>query len=409
MRERSGRLTSVDALRGLAALGVLLAHVPHPTAEPGRANGWLFLPVMFGKQGVTLFLVISGFCIHLGAAKALARGQGARCDWGAFWRRRFRRLYPPYLAAILFTLLVALLLFPDYGVLWTGYQSGQVSPAGDVLSHLLMVHNLFWSYAAGLGNGPFWTLGLEEQLYALYALLLLLRSRMTAGRTFAVAAVVTLLWYAFGVVRQHGLGRPWVCWHTWPFSYWLVWALGALAAEAHVGAITFPRWCHRPRVGLALISVGLLLEPPVPLLLYVDSGLGELLGPGHPLGRVAALCFPLHLPSVYLVGLGCFVLLNRWLRAEVEGRFTGRVTAGLARVGFMSYSLYLTHLPLLALVEFAARPLGVGINVLSTLARYALFVPVSLAGAWAFFRLVERHFLNQRPPSAVAPQLYRAA
>jgi peptidoglycan/LPS O-acetylase OafA/YrhL len=412
MREQSagvGRLISVDALRGLAALGVLLAHIPHPSAEPDKGNGWLFLPTIFGKQGVTLFLVISGFCIHLGAAKALARGEGARCDWGAFWRRRFRRLYPPYLAAILFTLLVALALFPDYGRLWADYQSGQISPAWDVLTHLLMVHNLFWSYAAGLGNGPFWTLGLEEQLYALYAVLLLLRSRLSAGRTFAVAAAVTLIWYGCGVVREYVLGRPWVCWHTWPFSYWLVWALGALAAEAHAGALALPRWCYRPRVGLALAGAGLLLQPPVPLFLYVGGGLADVLGPGHPLGRVAALCFPLHLPSVYLVGLGCFVLLNRWLRAEAEGRFAGRATAGLARVGFMSYSLYLIHLPLLVLCEFAQRPLGVGINVVSTLARYALFVPLSLAGAWAFFRLVERHFLNHRPQAGAAPRLHQAA
>ncbi|HZY85233.1 MAG TPA: acyltransferase family protein, partial [Gemmataceae bacterium] len=335
--------------------------------------------------------------------------EGARCDWRAFWARRFRRLYPPYLAAILFTLLVALVLFPDYGLLWVAYQSGAVSPARDVLTHLLMVHNLFWNYATGLGNSPFWTLGLEEQLYALYAVLLLLRSRLPAGRTFAVTAAVTLLWYAAWVVLQHGLGRPWVCWHTWPFSYWLVWGLGALAAEAHTGALTLPRWCHRPGVGLALTGAGLLLEPPLPHMLYVDSGLAALLGPGHWLGRATAVYFPLHLPSVYLVSLGCFVLLNRWLRAEAEGRFGGRVVASLARVGYMSYSLYLTHLPLLALCVVALGPLGLPVNALATLVRYALLVPLCLAGAWAFFQLVERHFLNRPARAAPAPELRRAA
>jgi peptidoglycan/LPS O-acetylase OafA/YrhL len=405
----AGRLTSVDALRGLAALGVVLAHVPHPPVVPGHGTSWLFLPAVFGKHGVALFLVISGLCIHLGAARALARGQGARCDWGAFWKRRFRRLYPPYLAAVLLTLLIALALFPNYGPLWTSYQAGAVSPAGDVLTHLLMVHNLFWNYAAGLGNPPFWTLGLEEQLYALYAVLLLLRARLSAGRTFAAVAAVTLLWYAAWVVLQHGLGRPWVCWHTWPFSYWLVWGLGALAAEAYTGALTLPRWCYRPGVGLALVAAGLLLEPPVPLLLYVDSGLAGALGPGHWLGRVAAVYFPLHLPSVYLVSLGGFVLLNRWLRAEAGGRFRGRAAAGLAWVGYLSYSLYLTHLPLLALCDVALRPLGLPLNILTTLARYALLVPACVAGAWVFFVLVERHFLNHPRQAPAAPRLRRAA
>ncbi|HZY87421.1 MAG TPA: acyltransferase family protein, partial [Gemmataceae bacterium] len=95
----ASRLTAVDALRGLAALGVVFSHVAHPWTVAHSFKGWLFLPVEFGKQGVTLFLVISGLCIHLGAARALAREEGARCDWRAFWARRFRRLYPPYLAA----------------------------------------------------------------------------------------------------------------------------------------------------------------------------------------------------------------------------------------------------------------------------------------------------------------------
>jgi peptidoglycan/LPS O-acetylase OafA/YrhL len=404
----AGRLTSVDALRGLAALGVLLAHVPHPWTMAGHFSGWLFLPVTFGKQGVTLFLVISGFCIHLGAAKALARGQGARCDWGVFWRRRFRRLYPPYLAAILFTLLLGLLLYPRDPGLFGVYRSGQVSPAGDVLSHLFMVHNLSLSYVMGLGNGPFWTLGLEEQLYALYAVLLLLRSRMTAGRTFLATVVLTLLWYSFGVAVQL-TGHRQFCWYTWPFSYWLVWALGALAAEAHTEALRLPRWCYRPRVGIALAATGLLLQPPAPLMVYLDSGLAGLLGPGRWLQRLVEECFPLHLPSVYLVAVGSFVLLNAWLRAEAQGRGASRGVQRWARLGVMSYSLYLTHAPVLHLCEAGFRAVGITPTVLGALLRYAVCVPVCLGVAWAFFHLVERHFLNHRPQSEAAPPLRQAA
>jgi peptidoglycan/LPS O-acetylase OafA/YrhL len=392
----AGRLTSVDALRGLAAFGVLISHVPHPWTMAGHFSGWLFLPVTFGKQGVTLFLVISGFCIHLGAAKALARAEGARCDWATFWRRRFRRLYPPYLAAILFTLLLGLMLLPHHPGLFAVYQSGQVSPAWDVLTHLFMVHNLSLSYVMGLGNGPFWTLGLEEQLYALYAVFLLLRSRLSAGRTLAVTVAVTLLWFAFGVAAQRA-GHRQFCWYTWPFGYWLVWALGALAAEAHAGALALPRWCYRPRVGLALAGAGLLLQPPVPLMAYLDSGLVKLLGPAPWLQRLVEECFPLHLPSVYLVAVGSFVLLNAWLRAEARGVQAGRGVRRWARLGVMSYSLYLTHAPVLHVCEVGFMAVGITPTMLGTLLRYVVCVPLCLGVAWAFFRLVERHFLNQRP------------
>ncbi len=410
MKEQAGanRLTSVDALRGLAALGVLFAHVLRPMPVPGHYRGWLFLPATFGKHGVALFLVISGFCIHLGAARALARGEGARCDWAAFWRRRFRRLYPPYLAAILLTLLIALVLYPDYGTLWSDYRSGRVSAAGDVLTHLLMVHNLFRNYVIGLGNGPFWTLGLEEQLYALYAVLLLLRTRLSAARTLAVVGAVTLLWYAVGVAGD-ALGHPWGIWWTWPFSYWLLWALGAVAAEAHAGALTLPRWCHGWRVGLALVAAGLLLQPPVPHMLYVDSGLAARLGDGHWLGRLALQVFPLHLPSAWLVGAGGFVLLNRWLRAEAPGRPAGAGLRRLARVGVMSYSLYLTHTPVLHACEAGFQALGVGPDITGGLLRYAVCVPVCLGVGWAFFHLVERHFLNRPKQAEAVLPLRRAA
>lgn len=73
-----GRLTSIDALRGIAALGVVLYHA---VAQTGNAipNNLFHYPVKliqfvssFGYVGVFLFFVISGFCIHLQWAKARA-------------------------------------------------------------------------------------------------------------------------------------------------------------------------------------------------------------------------------------------------------------------------------------------------------------------------------------------------
>ena len=61
----------------------------------------------FGYIGVFLFFVISGFCIHLQWAKSQAQGQPQSIKFGAFWKRRFRRLYPPYLIALALFLLMA--------------------------------------------------------------------------------------------------------------------------------------------------------------------------------------------------------------------------------------------------------------------------------------------------------------
>src|SRR5688500_1389308 len=93
--ERARRLTSIDALRGIAALAVVLTHIPRE--HRGRIDGtfFAFLPIDFGTLGVPLFLVISGFCIHLAVARRALEGHSASVDWAAFWKRRFYRLYPP--------------------------------------------------------------------------------------------------------------------------------------------------------------------------------------------------------------------------------------------------------------------------------------------------------------------------
>jgi peptidoglycan/LPS O-acetylase OafA/YrhL len=233
------RLRSVDGLRGLAALAVLLVHIPH--LQTGRLGGsrLLFLPIEFGMRGVILFLVLSGFCIHLHVAKDLARGPGARCNWAVFWRRRFYRLYPPYLAAIVFSMLILLALYGSSAYA-TCYLDNKKALVWDLVTHLCMIHNLFKPYALGLGNGPFWTLGLEEQLYALYAVFLLLRYRLSAVATFRVTLAATLVWYGGAAVitwlsNRPGESWPSYSWTLWPVSLWFVWTLGAVAAEAYAG------------------------------------------------------------------------------------------------------------------------------------------------------------------------------
>lgn len=85
------QVVSVQALRGIAALAVVVAHV----FEHGRLGGAVAL--FMGRFGVEVFFVISGFVI------TLAAGNG-RFDLGKFAIRRFLRVVPLYWGT---TLLVA--------------------------------------------------------------------------------------------------------------------------------------------------------------------------------------------------------------------------------------------------------------------------------------------------------------
>src|SRR6267142_3240934 len=200
------RLQSIDALRGIAALGVVLYHavLQTPNAVPNNFFRWPVKLLQFGSSfgyiGVFLFFVISGFCIHLQWAKSRANGQSQSIQFGSFWRRRTRRLYPPYLIAFALFLLMAAF---SVGINVTHFF------VYDVVMHLLMLHNLDPKVCYSI-NGVFWTLAIEEQLYLAYFLLLFLRTRWGWGPTLVICAAARVGWFALShlIWVAFGIGVP---------------------------------------------------------------------------------------------------------------------------------------------------------------------------------------------------------
>jgi peptidoglycan/LPS O-acetylase OafA/YrhL len=90
--------------------------------------------------------------------------------------------------------------------------------------------------------------------------------------------------------------------------------------------------------------------------------------------------------------VGCFVLLNRWVRSESAGKFTGRLIRPCAALGLISYSLYLTHLPVLRILEGICLAEETPGNIWL---RIMVYVPVCVGFAYLFFQLIERRFLGQ--------------
>src|SRR4030095_14795511 len=200
------RLRSIDALRGIAALGVVFYHAIEQ-GEKVVPQGFLGYPVRalqfvssFGYIGVFLFFVISGFCIHLQWARARANEQEPQINFGAFWKRRIRRLYPPYIITL------ALFIFLSATAVGINVTHFFIY---DVALHLLMLHNLDPKTCYSI-NGVFWTLAIEEQLYLAYFLLLFVRSRWGWGIALVVCLLARAGWMAFShiVWLKTGAGIP---------------------------------------------------------------------------------------------------------------------------------------------------------------------------------------------------------
>jgi peptidoglycan/LPS O-acetylase OafA/YrhL len=379
----TGRLQSIDALRGVAALGVVLYHavsqtqnsIPHNFLHwPARSIQFLS---SFGYIGVFLFFVISGFCIHLQWAKSKASSRERPIQFGSFWRRRIRRLYPPYLMAFALFMLMAAL---STGINVTHFF------VYDVVMHLLMLHNLDPHTCYSI-NGVFWTLAIEEQLYLAYFLLLFLRKRCGWGLTLAICAAARVGWYFFShaIWVSTGVGVP------VPEAaavHWFTWALGAIAVEASFGLVTLPRWCRNLWLGGAAIVMA--------------SAISELL----PITQKDTLPHTLGWLVIHpMWGFGFFVLVNRVVSAEhawlaqlrepgAIGRLVAKGVGAAATVGVFSYSLYLTHeLVIMESWSFTIRELPPMVNAL------AIVVPATIAFAWLFFRFCEKPYMRKTAPA----------
>lgn len=378
------RIAGVDILRGLAVLAVVANHAPHYALGGFRQNPFFFPALLmdYGYLGVSLFVVISGFCIHRRAAREAAATRRWSLNWLAFWKRRFWRLYPPYLAAIALSLAVA-------GLVPSNASSLPGNVLFDLLAHLLMIHNLTEQYAAGLGNAAFWSLGMEEQLYALYFVLFLLFRRSAYRVALLIAAGMTLVWRSL-VPGLPATGVGLGAWGLWPFSYWLHWTLGAIAVDACCGHVQLPRWCRSIGFTAAFAALGMSSN-----ILTI-----QFLGKTRLDRWLSTQAWADAVPWISGVGelafaLAFFCLLNWCVQPARARAFRNPLAIGLARLGKVSYSVYLVHLPILVLLQ-AYLPFGHSPR--EWLARCLVYISFSVAGGAVFYWLVERWFLAGRCP-----------
>src|SRR5215510_4203343 len=367
------RLRGIDALRGAAALGVVFYHAVDKGTHV-LPNNLFQYPIRvvqtasaFGYIGVFLFFVISGFCIHLQWARTKAAGCEPEIRFVSFWKRRIRRLYPPYLIALfLFMLLTA----ATVGLSLTQFFFY------DLGMHLLMLHNLDPRTCYTI-NGVFWTLAIEEQLYLAYFLLLFIRIRWGWGVTLATCLLARLGWmglsHVFWLKTGFGIPVPEAA-----ASHWFTWALGAIGVEVMFGLVKLRGWSRDLRLATVLI--------------------------------VAASAISSYLPSIYdyklphdtcwflmhpLWGLGFFIVVNRMVLAEDSWLRQAKLPSLLSffsTLGIFSYSIYLTHELVIMQSWRWTNPAWLQlVNVM------VVTIPAVIIFAWVYFWFCEKPFMVKRP------------
>jgi peptidoglycan/LPS O-acetylase OafA/YrhL len=348
------RLAGLDGVRGLAALFVVVNHIflrAFPGYPVNRAPFWAGW-FIYGRFAVVVFIVLSGFSLALSPAR-----HGWRLDGlSRFAGRRARRILPAYLAALLFSLAVAWLVIPP---------PGQGAPnAKSVVVNGLLVQNLV---GAPSPNRSFWSLAVEAQLYVLFPLLLVMVRRRGA---VVMVAAVTLVVALVGILGPHVSHLDYIVVQS-PPDLAALFAVGVLGAGV-VGA-SGPRTSW-PWAGLALAALAPVLATiwwqgsvwTLDHLFWVDLMLGP-----------AIACL--------LIGLatGHPAPLLRVLDARP-----------IRSLGLSSYSLYLTHGPIVVVVYELVVAGRVRPGVPAFLVSLALVVPLTVVFARVFASVFETPFLS---------------
>lgn len=349
----------IDGLRAIAISLVVAFH-----AFPSQVQG--------GFVGVDIFFVISGFLISSIIFKGLEQGSFSYTD---FYVRRIKRIFPA-----LILVLTACLVFGWFTLLQGEYKSlgkHAASGAGFISNFILWSESGYFDTAAGFKPLlHLWSLGIEEQFYIAWPLLLALLWKRMTNLLLAVSILLLMSFLSnVGLINSNPvatfyfpLTRFWELLLGSLLAYVTLFRGGLIAAAlSHAGI----KANHQSQVKIMLseasASLGILLIIAAAILLNKDKAF-----PGW-----WAL-----LPTtgtVLLIAAGSQAWLNRKVLSH-------RIPVFL---GLISYPLYLWHWPILSfanIVNYGTPPPWVRIGA----------IVLSIALAWLANKLIEKPIQARR-------------
>jgi peptidoglycan/LPS O-acetylase OafA/YrhL len=352
---------SLDALRGMSALVVTIGHAS--VVPLSLMPAYLQTPLgLSARAAVLLFFVLSGHVIA-GAAMTMHVSGGFRPI--AFIINRLSRIYPPFLLALVLAWAVALLRLHDL-----------IAPAPKLMSEPLntswfaFIRDAVFLFGAGTpvqnANAPVWSLRIEVVCYILTMCLAMAFSTSRVVRTVVLTFAAVLASAALLRLESAGLG-------------FLAFGAGALSA---LFKPVVPRWMVTGSFATSLV-LGLALTRTV-----ANTGnTAALTSGGAYLGFQLAIIASCGLLVAYLTGTS----------SRTEPAYF-RPFEWLA--GF-SYTLFITHVPLLVLM---AGFVPADITVWTGLAVVVGQVILVTLFAWQAARLVERQMEIRRFVYARIPE-----
>jgi len=299
-----GRVPSLDGLRAVSILGVLVCHAAweYPNKFPGPS--WTI--AVEGTIGVDVFFIISGFLITLLMLRE--RDRMGSISLKSFYERRIFRIVPAYLA---FCLTIFLL------TQW----SAAPFPLRKWVAPLIYMTDFYPSTTPWI-LAHTWSLSVEEHFYLVWPVLMYFAPRKAPWAALGCIASAPLIRFLASHFHAH-----WIDLEHCTLTRWDSIAMGCWLAFAMTRG-----WTDflRPIVGRSLVLFVITVFAILALNLFAIPA------PGTRWGIVYSNVVRQTVTDLCLA----FVV---WMTLEYSGGLVGRLlnSSPFVMVGWLSYSLYL--------------------------------------------------------------------
>ncbi len=340
---------SLNGLRGISILAVMMHHIDWSTSAPIAERGQL---------GVRLFFAISGFLITTLLLREKARN--GRVSLKAFFMRRALRIFPLYYAVIAVYCVLVAAIERDSAA---GQEFWQNLPY-----YLSYTSNWFVKYEESSRTIFYfaWSLATEEQFYLTFPWIVALFSmRGTVLALFSLLAI-TFANHLNLLGLEESLTRS-ILWNISPSI-----VFGALFAHA----------LHRPKAFLVVHSILGRKWSSTACLAFVLV-LASLPKAGMPLEHLVYL-------ALTALTISCVIREDHALAKPLKN-------PALQRLGVVSYGVYLLHM----LCFNAADRLGHALGLTGTAPRLVFGILIAWIAAEVSFRTFEAYFLKLKSRFAV--------
>lgn len=212
----------VSFLRGFAITTVVLMHLIQLYWNRGEIPNWLRMASSLGGTGGHIFILSSGFGLYL---SYLHRP----ISFGEFLKKRFIKIYIPYLLFIL----IHYFFLPHWG-------SDDILRRKMLFSHIFLYKMFFEQYMCSFGL-QLWFVSAIIQLYILFLPLCKLREKTSLRVLLATGLSASVIWWC--VMYASGLGEFRI-WGSFCLQYLWEFVLGMGAAEVlyHRDSTKLPLW-----------------------------------------------------------------------------------------------------------------------------------------------------------------------